>query len=306
MFDLKSRTTVRYFYLKLGEGNEEAALRLGQQTPTAAVFFDDCSEADYEKGLGKSQSRLFWERGKEGNREETVMVVISRGQIWLLQPIGAVTFSAPYLKNGFPLTTKEMPVRILQKKLCKDVPPVLAGIACSQYHGRRTFTEIGHWGNMKAIDCVLGRANDPKLFADEHWNLQKQGPAQLLECLGRTELETLVAKLFEAHGCHVPAYLGGTLRDIDVLAYNAESSLVDVNGIRIEPGARISLQVKTWSNEPRSDAVDYLISLSPPPDSKSYGPDWILESVKQAPLVLQWMKRSLSWLPPKFLQKFAL
>ena len=272
MFDLKSRRTVHYFYLKLGQGNEEAALRLGQSTPTAAVFFDDCSEADYEKGLGKKQSRLFWERGKKGNREETVMVVISGGQIWLLQPIGEVTFSEPYVKNGFHLTTKEMPVRILQRKSCKDVPPVLAGIGCSQYHGRRTFTEIGHWGNLKAIDYVLGRLSNPRLFQEEHWNLQYQTAAQLFECLGSTELETLVAKLFEAHGCHVPAYLGGTLRDIDILAYNDGSSPVDANGIRIDPGAMISLQVKTWSNEPRSDAVDYLISLSPPPDSKSYGP----------------------------------
>lgn len=297
---------MRCFYLKLGQGNEEAALRLGQQMPTAAVFFDDCSEADYQKGLGKSQAHLFWERGKQANRDETVMVVINGGQIWLLRPIGDVTFSAPYVKNGSRLTTKEMPVQILHKKSCKDVPPILAGIGCSQYHGRRTFTEIGHWGNLKAIDYVLGRLNDARLFEEEHWNLQYQTPAQLVECLGSIELETLVGKLLEAHGCHVPAYLGGTLRDIDILAYNDGRKVIDVNGIRIQPGMGISLQVKTWSNEPRSDAVDYLVSLSPPPDPASYGSDWLLKTVRQTPSVLQWMERSLNWLPPTFLQKFGL
>jgi len=134
---------------------------------------------------------------------------------------------------------------------------------------------------------------------------RSQGPAQLLECLGSTELETLVAKLFEAHRCHVPAYLGGTLRDIDILAYNDEPRPLDMNGIRIEPRGRISLQVKGWSNKHRSDAVDYLISLSPHPDPKSFGPEWLLQSVQQIPSVVAWMKRSLSWLPPKFLQKFG-
>lgn len=147
---------MEYFYLKLGTGNEEAELRLSKKQPDAAVFFDDCSEADYEKDLRKAQARLFWERGKKENRDATIMVVIHGGQIWLLQPAANVQFSAPYdHSSGVRLTTKTMPVRILKHSWCKDIPPVLASMACSQYHGRRTFTRIDHWGNRKAIDYVL-------------------------------------------------------------------------------------------------------------------------------------------------------
>jgi hypothetical protein len=56
---------MEYHYLKLGTGNEEAELRLNKARPDAAVFFDDCSERAYENGEGKSQPRLFWERGKK-------------------------------------------------------------------------------------------------------------------------------------------------------------------------------------------------------------------------------------------------
>ncbi len=67
------------FYLKLGAGKEEAELRLGKKVPDAAVFFDNHSKADYEKGLGKSQPRHFWERGKKKFRERTIMVLVHRG-----------------------------------------------------------------------------------------------------------------------------------------------------------------------------------------------------------------------------------
>ena len=166
-------------------------------------------------------------------------------------------------------------------------------------------TGIQHWGNLKAIDYVLGRpvGTASKL---EHWDPKQQTSAQLLECLGSTELETLVGKLFEASGCHVPAYLGGTLRDIDIFAYNDGHQPINVGGIQIPGGKRISIQVKTWSEEPRSQAVDYLISLTPGPDPKSFGPDWLLGSVKQSASVLVWMKRSLNWLPRSFLNQFGL
>jgi hypothetical protein len=298
---------VKYYYLKLGAGNQEAELRLNQKPPNAAVFFDDLSEADYKRGLGKTQSRVFWQRGHSKLRDATIMVVISNGRLRLLKPAGKVEFSRPYsLPDGTRFTTKEMPVEILRELWCKDVPPVLAGVACSQYHGRRTFTEIGNWGNLKAIDYVLGRLKVGVLPTGAHWNLKHQTAAQLLECLGSTELETLVGKLFEANGCHVPAYLGGTLKDIDIFAYNDRSSPVTVGGISILPRERISIQVKGWSGLTCPQAVDYLIGLDAQPNPKTFNAEWLLSAVLQTPPVLAWMKRSLDWLPTKFLQEFDL
>jgi hypothetical protein len=299
-------TAMEYFYLKLGVANEEAEARLTKTPPDAAVFFDNCNERDYENGKGKPQARLFWERSKKHNRAETVMIVIRRGQIWFLKPTDKVEFSPSYdHPSGARLTTKTMPVEILKRSFCKDVPPVLAGIGSSQHHGRRTFTKIQHWGNLKAIDCVLGWPVG-NASTEEHWDLKKQCSAQLLECLGSTELETLVGKLFEAHGCHVPAYLGGTLSDIDIFAHNDTDRRIKIGQIKIAPRERISIQVKTWSGLTCPEAVDYLIGLDAIPGPKTFDAAWLLARVKECASVLAWMKRSLNWLPQELLHKFEL
>lgn len=298
---------MNYFYLKLGEKNCEADERLGNPRPTASVYFDNCSERDYEAGRGKSQARLFWECGQAKNRKETVMVVIKQGRIWLLQPTGGVTFSKPWSHpGGFQLTTKTMPVEILWSGFCKDVPPVLAGMGSSQHHGRRTFTQSQHWGNIKAIDYVLGRATDARLPASDEWNLKKQGAAQLLECLGSTELETLVGKLFEARGCHVPAYLGGTLKDIDIFAYNDTNQMLRIGQIAIPKRSRISIQVKTWKPISCPLGVDYLIGLDAVCGKQTFDAEWLLDRVRETAPVAEWMKRSLAWLPRPFLKHFQM
>lgn len=298
---------MNYFHLKLGTGNEEAEMRLSKDPPEAVVYFDAFDEADYKSGQGKSQPRLFWEQGRPENRASTVMVVISAGRLWLLQPAGAVCFGAEFdHPEGWKLTPKVMPVRKLKEAWCKDVPPVLAGIGSSQHHGRRTFTRIDHWGNRKAIDFVLGRLNDSVFWQDEHWRLEDQTAAQLLECLGSTEIETLVGKLFEARGCHVPAYLGGTLKDIDLFACNDGVEQIVIGEIAIPPKQRISIQVKTWSSSPCPQGVDYLVGLNAKIGVNSFDGKWLLERIKECPQVLAWMKRSLDWLPAELFKKFGL
>ena len=42
----------------------------------------------------------------------------------------------------------------------------------------------------------------------EHLESANCNPEQLLDCLSSVELETLVAKIFEAAGCFVPAHRG--------------------------------------------------------------------------------------------------
>lgn len=298
---------MNYFHLKLGTGNEEAEMRLAKEPPEAVVYFDACNEDDYEAGQGKSQPRLFWERGFPENRANTVMVVISAGRLWVLRPAGPVCFGSAFdHPEGWKLTPKVMPVEIVKRVWCKDVPPVLAGIGSSQHHGRRTFTRIDHWGNRKAIDFVLGRLNDDSFWLDEHWNLEEQSAPQLLECLGSTEVETLVGKLFEAHGCHVPAYLGGTLKDIDLFAHNDRNESIRIGEVIIPAKQRISIQVKTWSSSPCPQGVDYLIGLDAKLGMNSFDAEWLLARVKECPSVSAWMKRSLDWLPAELFKKFGL
>lgn len=291
-----------YFFLKLGAGNVEAEARLGKAPPEAVVYFDPLDEAAYVAGQGKAQPREFWMRGHLHHHQLTIMVVIVGGKIWLLKPTGSVTF-APYSKD---LTAKIMPVEILKLAWCKDVPPVLAGMGSSQRHGRRTFTRIEHWGNLKAIDFVLNRANSPAALKASHWLPKNQTAAQLLECLGSTELETLVGKLFEEKGCHVPAYLGGTLRDIDIFAWNETATDIAIGDIVIPPQSRFSIQVKTWQAIHCPSSVDCLIGLNAIRGPKTYDADWLLNRVQESPKTFAWMKRSLNWLPEHFRSQFGL
>jgi hypothetical protein len=171
------------------------------------------------------------------------MVVVHCAKIWLLRPGGEVRFAKKLKTRPGRVNQKRMPVEVLVKLPSKSVPTVLASMACNQKYARRTFTEIDHWGNLKAIDWVLDGfskrkatrwlpvVGEPESELPEHWRPSAQGAAQLIECLGSTELETLIAKLLEAHGCHVPAHRGGTLGDIDLFAWNdlsAPSSLMDL------------------------------------------------------------------------------
>jgi hypothetical protein len=312
---------MKYYFLKLGRGNNEAEARLSGNRPNAAVYFDDKSEKTYERGIGKLKARLFWEVGKKAKTEQAVMVVIYKANVWLLLPTGRVKFGKRFkTSDGWLVTPKVMPIQILAKVPSKNVPPVLASMGCSQAYGRRTFTRIGHWGNLKAIDSTLQRFGkqtshrwvpsgiEPDSDVEEHWRKidsdgkPNQEPAQLLECLGSTEFETLVAKLLESRGCHVPAHCGGTLGDIDLFAWNNSKSVINLDGLKIPSSGRISIQVKThaWGMT-RPKTVDYLIGIGVKGQC-AFNEYWLLKQIKKNPAVLQWMLRSLDWLPEWFLK----
>lgn len=315
---------MKYFFLKLGQGNVEAS-SLRRKSPTASIYFDGLGKDDYTGAkAGNPQARRFIQCGLDARKGSAVIVVIHDATVWLLRPAGSVSFGEPFTKDGVCLTKKTMPVRVLAKVPITRVPPVLAGIGCSQKHGRRTFTEIDHWGNLKAIDCVLqnhGQAEvrrwvpspaEADKHIPEHWRrLTKekrpnQRTAQLLECLGSTELETLVAKLFEAHGCHVPAHRGGTLKDIDILASNDSATAVRIGKLCVPARSTVSIQVKSWGRVGHMATVDYLIGLEVISGPRAFGAEWLLARVKECPPVKRWMRRSLNWLPEHLLNQFDL
>jgi len=306
-----------YIFLKFGKGNAEASSLSGRR-PTARIYFDDHNEPEYRQGkLAKAQPQHFWSRGQtKASRQKTVMVVIHQGTVWLVQPAGEVAFGKRReIENEVWVTPKTMPVRVLAKAPNKEVPPVLARIASSQAHGRRTFTRVEHWGNRKAINWTLVNferkksrkwvptGTEPDSERAEHWRrLNKkgkpnQGPAQLLECLGSTEMETLVARLLESAGCHVPAHRGGTLGEIDLFAWNDTKKPIDLGGLEIPAGERVSIQVKTWADgRRRSKAVDYLIGIGVK-GSRALDQRWLLDQVRKSVGVRKWLVRSLHWLP---------
>jgi len=292
-----------YFYLKIGTGNELAhdwlAGRNLLHRPAVVIYFDNFNLAQYRAGKGGKEPRRFWKCGEPEFHDRTLMVVIHEGEVWILKPSGPVRFlhSGPNAE-GKPHTPKAMPVRIIKKIMAKDVPMVLASITANQFFTRGTFRQINDWGNFKAIDRVVRRGLD-----EEHWKPENQGPAQLLECLSSVELETLVAKLFEAHHCFVPAYRGGLMKDIDLFAYNNTSQPICIEKLIVPPKKHVSLQIKRWSNDmtkPRS--VDYLMGL----DAKghdAFDAKWLLQRVLECESVVVWLRRSLDWLPDGYLNE---
>jgi hypothetical protein len=292
------KTTMDYFYLKLGRGNALAKESLvGCRKPSATIFFDDLTAADYASGKGGKEPREFVLRGQPGMWGQTLMVVIHDGEVWVLRPAGAVKFlSSQTDESGHQNTPKVMPVEIVAHRPCKDVPHVLAGIGSNQFYTRGTFRQMNDWGNYKAIDWVAGRVGQ-----GEHWDLAKHGPDQLLECLSSTELETLVAKLFEAHGCFVPAYRGGMMKDIDLFAQNEGTQPIRVGPLTIRPRGSVSIQVKRWAEGMTCpDSADCLVGLGVTgPDTINAGQ--LLALVNEAAAVRAWLRRSLHWLPEEFL-----
>jgi hypothetical protein len=295
---------MNYFFLKLGHGNSEAGSLLGR-SPKVTIYYDHTTKRQYRLfDQGHPSVRKFVNLGT-ASRAQAVFVVVNRGVIWLLEPAGPVRFGKrEKAADGTWVTAKTMPVRVLKRIQSKNVPPVLAGIACSQSLGRRTFVSISDWGNLKAIDAVLGRV--PKKASDaveEHWKPDEQQPAQFLECLSSTEFETLVAKLLEAKGCHVPAHRGGTLEDIDLFARNLSKRAISMDGLRIRGNGRIAIQVKRRTNGMRcpKDRVDYLVGLWVK-GPRALGEQWLIRQLRASPEVIKWVRRSLDWLPNWYFQ----
>jgi len=294
---------MEYFYLKLGRGNSLVQESLvGATKPEARIFFDNFSLDDYEAGKGGNEPREFVRRGNPEFHHRTLMVVVHEGEIWVLRPAGKVKFLAAIRnEEGITLTPKVMPIEIVAHRFAKEVPPVLAGIGANQNYARGTFRRINDWGNYKAIDWITGRVG-----LGDHWDLSQQGADQLLECLGSTELETLVARLLEEHGCFVPAYRGGMMKDIDLFAHNDGGRPIEIGPINVPARGGISIQVKRWAEGMHCpDGVDCLIGLGVT-GPKSIDGSRLLKLLTRSPHARKWLVRSLQWLPGELLTKFDL
>lgn len=293
---------MNYYYLKITQGNADARDWLeGKMAgyPAAVIYFDNLTLAQYGDDEGGKEPREFLDRSKQTNRADTRMVVIHDGEVWILEPAGDVRFRPSEAGPAGQHTPKVMPVKILAHKNAKDVPLVLASITANQFYTRGTFRRINDWGNFKAIDRVAGGP-----LKGEHWQVAKQGPEQLLECLSSIELETLVAKLLEAKGCFVPAYRGGLMKDIDLIARNCSRVPINFAFLTLQPNKSVSFQIKRWTDSmPKPSSVDCLVGFG------VKGPGVIdakklLSLVYECPDVNTWFHLSLSeWLPEEFLAK---
>ena len=303
---------MKFFYHKLGKGNhlaeqwlDETANRNPLKRPAIVAFFG-LSTRNHPADLKKeqvSQVRAFYESSDSINRKNTFIAVIAKGHVWILQPDGEIIErenNEGWSENVNLL--KIMPVKILAHKTIKDVPHVLASINANTFLSQGTYREIANWGNQKAICAVIG-----KDFPAEHWKLEECTATQLLECLSSTELETLVAKLFEAAGCFVPAHRGGVMVDADLFAHNDSEENIQLDTLVIPKKGSLSIQVKS-GNAPKEcpPEVDCLIALDVKQNKNCFDGEWLLNQVQKFQEVKWWLRRSLNWLPEKILVHYGI
>jgi hypothetical protein len=297
-----------YFNLKIGKGNYLAEEWLARENylkrPAAVIFFGPCTIQQISSGAPEidKQAIDFYLNSLPENRHKTVITVIKRGKGWIIQPSGDMEEHHPTTRDSHNLGDlwKVVPVKIAKEFLLKDIPHILAGINSNAYLGRGTYRPISYWGTIKSIHYVLGLP-----FPADHLKPENCTPKHLLECLSSLELETLVAKIFEAAGCFVSAYRGGYIPDIDLFARNNGTQKINLDGIEISPNERVTIQVKGL-NKVRSVAkeVSYFIGLDAPKLDNGFNANWIYNQVNRYLSVSAWLKNSLYWLPKAFQQKF--
>ena len=294
---------MRFFYLKLGKSNSHIGWLSGDnplKRPAAVIFFRHCTIEDIRSGNCDPQAKNFYESSLPEAMHQTIMVVVANGKAWFLKPAGQlIEYSSP---TDVVNLWKIMPVEVISSQRLTEVPLVLASINANTYLNTGTYREITNWGNIKAIHAALKWP-----LPEEHLKAAECRAVRLFECLSSTELETLVAKVFEAAGCFVPAYRGGYVKDVDLFAHNDRLTEIDLNGLKIPPQGGVSIQVKGRTSLKKCpEAVDYLIGFSLSSSSNCFDENWLLDQVKAFPSMAKWVQRSLSWLPQDFITNCGL
>ena len=256
-----------------------------------------------------------------------IFITLDSGWLWIYEPLGEPKngnlFS--FRRTGKSTDEADLPkyydIKMLLDKCpisISEIPYILATIKSSQAFAQGTFYPIGenidgklasrYDGNIAAIKVLLRNVD---FVADEYAKLL----IDPLHCLSSVEFETLVAKIFEAYDCFVPAYRGGVLKDIDLFVDTPDAT--KIAGITVQGNDRLSIQIKL--NTPKnkieinrlckfldSSEKHYLITLEEEYHSdleyyKRKGQyltaDWVRDQISRNQSVQKWFDKSLEWLP---------
>ena len=173
-----------------------------------------------------------------------------------------------FLKNRFPkrwnefykamkIYENEIPQHIpkvvevekIETKGVRETPHILATLRCNQYYNRSTCREITDFGAVQAIKyCLKGKIEEPKNAKD------------LLNFLSPYELETLLFLVLKNRGLFVPAWRGGTLKDIDIIGYNLGEGTIEMPPVTFEQEPK-TFQVKKEADEASKNA-DWTVAIN--------------------------------------------
>jgi hypothetical protein len=312
---LSSEFPCEVYFVKLGKGNRLCHDWLDCENPKCGIFFNgppggprrDVSadqirkwirgiEAHNPKDLKKAKDRIgprSWPQVRdffkvndfEQQRKRSIFVTIHPPTVYLAQPIDGPRDEFVRQDRRVELA-KVVPVQVLKPATVKQVPHVLASLPSNRYLIQGTFRRVKDKGAIRSICYVTGLGCPPIESAPE-----------LLECLSPVEFETLVFLLFASHGLFVPAWRGGTMPGVDIVARNESAQSIRIDPLSWKPHEATTFQVKRERNCDHDDehGAEWTIALTAG-KGKVLDAKWILRNVYQRPDVMKWLKQDLEWL----------
>lgn len=277
----------------------------------APIFFGDYEHEDYTNAK-KNKKKLEDFNTKQLNEacefinlykvnKEARIITIGDEKIWIYKIKGQI-------KNGNiefdKIRPKYYDIEFIKKKDFKieDVPYILATMKTNQAFSRNTFRKIDekkYEANIAAIKFLIGELNDFKIDP--------------LKTLPSVQLETLIAKIFEKNKAFIPAWRGGTLKGIDIIAkfeknipYNLFKKKIKEKKIRIQ--VKIQLNDKNKLEELEKLLKEpnfFLITAEDGPlkelekyHEKNYlTSKWIKKQIYNYDEIKKWYEECIKWLP---------
>jgi len=278
----------------------------------APIFFGDYEHEDYTNAK-KNKKKLEDFNTKQLNEacefinlykvnKEARIITIGDEKIWIYKIKGQI-------KNGniefYKIRPKYYDIEFIKKKKyfkIEDVPYILATMKTNQAFSRNTFRKIDekkYEANIAAIKFLIGELNDFKIDP--------------LKTLPSVQLETLIAKIFEKNKAFIPAWRGGTLKGIDIIAkfeknipYNLFKKKIKKKKIRIQ--VKIQLNDKNKLEELKKLLKEpnfFLITAEDGPlkklekyHEKNYlTSKWIKKQIYNYDEIKKWYEECIKWLP---------
>jgi len=292
------------------EERSRAPIFFGPYKPEQYIYAYDKKEK--LEGLNKKQLHEAYNFIQLYKKDPEARLITIDKKIWIYKIIGQIKYESTddiVQKKSDQTSEKIVPkyydIEIINSCEIKEAPYILATMKTNQAFSRDTFRRIDekkYGGNIAAIKYLIGELNDFKIDP--------------LKTLSSVQLETLIAKIFEKNGAFIPAWRGGTLKDIDIIA-KFEGNIPDnllIKKIQ-EKDKDINIQVKIKLNDENNvnDLKEFLEKPNtflitgddePIDKLKDYAEDkqyltskWIKKQIYSYDEIKKWYEKCIEWLP---------
>jgi hypothetical protein len=291
-----------------------------EERSRAPIFFGPYKPEEYisaleknEKleGLNKKQLQEACNFIQLYKKDPEARLITIDEKIWIYKIIGQIKYESTDVivqKKSDQISEKIVPkyydIEIIETCKIEEAPYILATMKTNQAFSRNTFRIINekkYEGNIAAIKSLIAELNDFKIDP--------------LKTLSSVQLETLIVKIFEKNGAFIPAWRGGTLKDIDIIA-KFEGNIPDNLLIKKIQEKNINIQVKIKLNDENNvkDLEEFLIRQSNnflitgddesisglkkyAEDKKYLTSKWIKKQIYNYEEIKNWYEECIKWLP---------